>query len=132
MGWEEDVARLQHKEELIGYVQDAVGNIPDNIRVVINALAHPDVVEHTKEFFSLQMTNACQIFGAGWSCQRQAESKFGYNGEEKDEDAEEWCEPCLRARGSVGSTRKAFSLASYVGMKDKSFREKLGLEPTNG
>jgi hypothetical protein len=91
------------KEELLDHIQMVTGGLPSNARYILKVLAHPDLIEHTRRYFSEMDDEArCQNYEAPWSCAREAEAlykniKYGWLGGASGIGFDEsWCEPCRR------------------------------------
>ena len=89
------------KEELVEHMQDIVGQVPENVRLVIKLLSHPDLIKFTKRYFnSIDKAGRCRNYEPPWSCAREAEAKyenlkFGWlGGLDGVGYSDHWCEPC--------------------------------------
>lgn len=89
------------KEELINQLQAFMGTVPSDARVVIKALAHPQVLRHTLAYFSsLDLSTMCTEYESPWDCEKEAEARYqtlelGWEVRQYDEEYREtWCDNC--------------------------------------
>lgn len=95
------LSRANAKEDLLDAIRTAFGTEPANVRVVINALSHPEVIDETISYFrGIDKKHMCEIYSYPWNCAREAEAHFetirgaslgaGLAGAYD----ELWCKPC--------------------------------------
>jgi len=97
----ERLNRFNAREDLIDEVRMTRGIEPPGIRLVLEALAHPELIAETIKYFQgLDKSQMCLLYDAPWNCAREAEAKYenikygwtgGAGGIGFDES---WCEPC--------------------------------------
>lgn len=94
---------MSEKESLIARVQEVTGVLPAGARIFLKALSHPDVVAHTKEYFSnFNEATMCLIYDGPWDCSQESEAKYEsiYTGLMMDDTKfyedwrENWCKNC--------------------------------------
>ncbi len=94
---------FDEKEELIERIEEAIGYLPDNTRLILKALSHPNVINAAKHYINVNdEAGRCLKYQYPWSCAKEAEAmyeniKFGWlggvNGVGYDDN---WCEPCRK------------------------------------
>lgn len=97
----ERLNRWHEKEDLIDAIKEIRPIEPANIRLILDLLAHPDVIQHTIRYFQeLDTAQKCLNYEHPWNCAREAEARYqtiqygwisgagalGYD--------DSWCEPC--------------------------------------
>lgn len=91
---------MDEKEELISQLEEVLGGVPHNTRLILNGLSHPGVIEFTKRYIkSRDVANLCQKFEAPWDCAKEAEARFenikyGWLGAGNSIEFDWWCTPC--------------------------------------
>lgn len=96
---------MDEKEELISGIESILGLTPANTRLILNVLAHPELIEHTKRYIrSKDYASRCTKYETPWDCIKEAEAKFenikfGWlgSGNSSVELSLDWlCEACHR------------------------------------
>lgn len=88
------------REDLIDEVKATFGAEPANLRRVLAALSHPEVLQFTKQFFeSLGDTHTCLHYDAPWNCATVTESNYESmiveaGGPGSTTIFDQWCVPC--------------------------------------
>lgn len=96
----ERIQRWNEREDLIDEVKATFGSEPGDLRRVLTALAHPDVIEYTRRYFvNLGNTHTCLHYEAPWNCASVTESNYdalvvAWQGPGTNTIFDEWCEPC--------------------------------------
>lgn len=108
----ERIKRWEEKEDFIDEIKAVLGHEPQGLRQFLGILSHPDLIEHTVDFFKTVDGQAgkhsCELYEFPWSCAREAEAKYetikyGWLGAGSGVGFDEsWCEPC-RQRVLTGS-----------------------------
>lgn len=99
----ERIQRWNEREDLIDEVRATFGTEPANLRKVLMALAHPDVLEQTRRYFEgLGDSHTCLNYDAPWNCASVTESNYEalvvpWSGPGTNTLFDNWCDPC-RAR----------------------------------
>jgi hypothetical protein len=96
------------KERLLEVLGKVCGVIPENPRLILRALTHPDVIEYTKAYVdSMDEAGRCTRYEAPWNCAREADSlylniKYGWQAAPGQGYSDSWCENCRKkAMGDI-------------------------------
>lgn len=91
------------KEDLLDRIATIVGFEPPGARHLLRVLAHPDVIDLTKEYFeSMDKNSMCLTYEYPWNCAREAEARyeniqFGWLGGGSGVGYSEWwCDNCRK------------------------------------
>jgi hypothetical protein len=93
---------MDEKEDLIDAMSSILGLTPQNTRLILNVLVHPDIIEETKAYIRANdFASLCEKFQAPWDCAKEAEAKFenqkhGWLGAGTSMEFDWWCEPCRK------------------------------------
>lgn len=88
------------KEELIAEMQEVLGLIPSNTRLILNALAHPSLIDYARRYLrAVDKAGRCTKYEYPWSCTKEAEAKFenvkyGWLGGVSEIELDWICENC--------------------------------------
>lgn len=91
---------MDAKEDLIESIQEVLGRLPAETRLLIKILAHPDVIAYTNRYFSvLDPRTMCLTYEAPWNCVKEAEARYqtiheGWLGGIGIDTS--WCENCRK------------------------------------
>lgn len=91
------------KDALVHGVTELLGHDIPNLRWVLRALSHPDLIEHTKKYFNaMDKASMCTKYETPWSCAKEAEAKYenikyGWLGAGSGVGFSEWwCDNCKK------------------------------------
>lgn len=94
---------MKEKEDLIEVLQNIFGHIPQETRLVLKMLGHPNVIGHTKSYINkIDTSSRCTNYEPPWSCAREAEAKYenikyGWLGAGAGVGFEDWwCDNCRK------------------------------------
>lgn len=98
----------EDKEDLVDHIQGILGHLPPDTRLILQALAHPAIIEHTQAYFGkLDNTTRCLRYAEPWSCVQEAEAKYesimhGWSAAAGTYGKEMWCDNCKPSEGLEG------------------------------
>lgn len=97
----ERIQRWNDKEDLIDEVRAVFGVEPGGLRRAIAMLSHPEVVQHTIEYFNaLDDRHVCVKYEFPWNCATVAEANYDsvtphwIASERTVVIGGDWCQPC--------------------------------------
>lgn len=78
MNERERIKRWEEKEDFVDEIKAVLGHEPQGLRQFLGILSHPDLIEHTVDFFKTVSgqsgKHSCELFEFPWSCAREAEA----------------------------------------------------------